>query len=57
LPVSIDVLEQQRSSILTQIPGLGDLRSGSITAIHGRCGKPNCHCDQPDQREARRPAA
>jgi len=49
LPVSIAVLEQQRSSILTQILELGDLRSGSITAISGRCGKPNCHCHQPDQ--------
>jgi predicted oxidoreductase len=49
LPVSIDVLEQQRSSILTQILELGDLRSGSITAINGRCGKPNCHCHQPNQ--------
>ena len=49
MPVSIAVLEQQRSSILTQILELGDLRSGSITAISGRCGKPNCHCHQPDQ--------
>ena len=49
MPVSIAVLEQQRSSILTQILELGDLRSGSITAINGRCGKPNCHCHQPDQ--------
>lgn len=28
---------------------LGDFRSGSITAINGRCGKPNCHCHQPGQ--------
>jgi hypothetical protein len=26
---------------------LGDFRGGSITAIQGRCGKPNCH--QPRQ--------
>jgi hypothetical protein len=49
LPESLAALEQQRSSILTQILELGDLRSGSITAINGRCGKPNCHCHQPDQ--------
>jgi hypothetical protein len=49
LPDSLATLEQQRSSILTQILELGDLRSGSITAIHGRCGKPNCHCHQPGQ--------
>lgn len=49
MPESLAALEQQRSSILTQILELGDLRSGSITAINGRCGKPNCHCHQPDQ--------
>lgn len=49
MPKSLATLEQQRSSILTQILELGDLRSGSITAINGRCGKPNCHCHQPGQ--------
>jgi hypothetical protein len=27
---------------------LGDFRSGSITSIRGRCGKPNCHCHKPN---------
>lgn len=49
MPDSLATLEQQRASILTQFLELGDLRSGSITAIHGRCGKPNCHCHQPGQ--------
>jgi hypothetical protein len=49
LPDSLTALEQQRSSILVQILELGDFRSGSITAINGRCGKPNCHCHQPNQ--------
>jgi hypothetical protein len=48
LPESLAVLEQQRSSILVQILELGDFRSGSITAINGRCGKPNCHCHLPN---------
>ena len=48
MPESLAALEQQRSSILTQILELGDFRSGSITAISGRCGKPNCHCHQPN---------
>ena len=42
-------LEQQRSHVLTEILGLGDFRSGSITTISGRCGKPSCHCHQPGQ--------
>jgi hypothetical protein len=46
---SRSTLEQQRSDILRQILHLGDFRSGSITAIEGRCGKPNCHCHQPGQ--------
>jgi len=49
LPDSLAALEQQRSGILTQILALGDFRSGSITAINGRCGKPNCHCHRPNQ--------
>ena len=49
MPDSLAALEQQRSGILTQILELGDFRSGSITAINGRCGKPNCHCHQPNQ--------
>jgi hypothetical protein len=49
LPDSLTALEQQRSSILTQILELGDFRSGSITAISGRCGKPNCRCRQANQ--------
>jgi hypothetical protein len=46
---SLSTLEQQRSDILTRILQLGDFRSGSITAIKGRCGKPSCHCHQPGQ--------
>jgi hypothetical protein len=42
-------LEQQRSGVLRQILELGDFRSGSITAINGRCGKPNCRCHRPNQ--------
>jgi hypothetical protein len=42
-------LAQQRSAILSRIVDLGDFRSGSITAISGRCGKPECRCHQPDQ--------
>ena len=49
MPDSLAALEQQRSGILTQILELGDFRSGSISAINGRCGKPNCHCHRPNQ--------
>lgn len=49
MPESLATLEQQRSALLSQILGLGDFRSGSITAISGRCGRPNCRCHQPGQ--------
>lgn len=49
MPDSLVTLESQRSTIQSQILELGDFRSGSITAIQGRCGKPNCHCHQPNQ--------
>jgi hypothetical protein len=41
-------LEQKRSGLFRQITSLGDFRSGSITSIRGRCGKPNCHCHKPN---------
>ena len=46
---SLVALEQQRSAILSHIVDLGDFRSGSITAISGRCGKSECRCHQPNQ--------
>ena len=46
---SLAGLEQKRSGIFSEILELGDFRSGSITAIQGPCGKPNCHCHQPNQ--------
>ena len=49
MPDALAGLEQQRSGILSHILELGDFRSGSITPIQGRCGKPNCHCHQPGQ--------
>jgi hypothetical protein len=47
-PKSLEALEQQRIDIASQIAALGDLRCGSITSTTGRCGKPNCHCHQPE---------
>jgi len=47
MPTSLEVLENQRADLARQIAQLGDLRSGSITSITARCGKPNCHCHQP----------
>jgi Family of unknown function (DUF6788) len=40
-------LETQRSHLLEQFLGLGDLRPGSMTAVVRRCGKPSCHCAKP----------
>ena len=48
IPKSLESLEQQRANLTDQIAALGDLRGGSITSTTGRCGKPNCHCHQPN---------
>jgi hypothetical protein len=47
MSVSLQVLEIQRAELARQIAQLADFRSGSITSITARCGKPNCHCHQP----------
>ena len=49
MPDSLADLEQQRTAVLAQIVEVGDFRSGSISAISGRCGRPNCRCHLPNQ--------
>jgi hypothetical protein len=49
LSESLAILEQQRSAILGRILNLGDFRSGSISTITGRCGKPGCRCHRPGE--------
>jgi hypothetical protein len=49
MPDTLARLEQQRAAVLSDMAALGDFRSGSISAIQGRCGKPTCHCHQPGQ--------
>ena len=44
---TLQSLESQRGRVLEQFAELGDLRPGSIVAVHRRCGKPNCHCARP----------
>jgi uncharacterized protein DUF6788 len=41
-------LQKQRSTVVAQFARLGDLRPGCVTGIVRRCGKPTCHCAQPD---------
>jgi hypothetical protein len=41
-------LEKRRSELLLQFTRLNDLRPGSVTGLVRRCGKPSCHCAQPD---------
>jgi hypothetical protein len=48
MPQSLSELEQQRSLLASELSHLGDLRPGSVTGIVRRCGKPSCHCAQPD---------
>jgi hypothetical protein len=47
MSLSLEVLENQRAELVRQIGQLADFRSGSITRITARCGKPNCHCHLP----------
>jgi hypothetical protein len=48
LPESLSDLQLHRSELVTQFARLGDLRPGCVTGIVRRCGKPTCHCAQPD---------
>ncbi|MFN0106812.1 MAG: DUF6788 family protein [Bryobacteraceae bacterium] len=48
MPDSLPDLESRRADLLDSLSSLGDLRPGSIVAVIRRCGKPTCHCAQPD---------
>ena len=45
---SLPHCEAQRTILFRQLTALGDFRRGSITSTSGKCGKPNCHCAQPN---------
>ena len=45
---SLADLEATRFNLLQQFLGLGDFRPGTVSAASRRCGKPSCHCAQPD---------
>ena len=45
---ALNSLERRRNEISQQIAALGDLRPGSVTAIHKKCGKPGCCCTGKD---------
>ena len=46
MSVSLAALEQQRSTLQSQLAELGDFRAGSITGTGGHCGNPRCHCHE-----------
>jgi hypothetical protein len=48
MPEALNGLEARRSELLAAITTLGDMRPGSIVGAVRRCGKPTCHCAQPD---------
>ena len=45
---SLADLEAARTKLLQQFLTLGDFRPGTLSAASRRCGKPSCHCAQPD---------
>jgi hypothetical protein len=48
MSTSLAELEAARRTLLQQFTGLGDMRRGSVSAFTRKCGKPNCHCAQPN---------
>ena len=48
MPDSLVDLETQRAELYRQLTSVGDFRRGSVTTTFGKCGKPRCHCAQPN---------
>lgn len=49
MPSSLAELEAGRNELLQQFLSLGDFRPGTVSAAPRRCGKPGCHCAEPDK--------
>ena len=47
-PDPLSRLEAKRSALLSSLANLQDMRRGSVVGAVSRCGKPSCHCAQPD---------
>ncbi|MGA8436840.1 MAG: DUF6788 family protein, partial [Candidatus Sulfotelmatobacter sp.] len=48
MPDSLVELVDSRNHLLQELSQLGDFQPGSISSVTRRCGKPNCHCAQPN---------
>lgn len=48
MPNSLPELLDSRNHLLQELSQLGDFQPGSISAVYRRCGKPSCHCAQPN---------
>ena len=48
MPEPLSSLIEERSNLLRQVVELGDFQPGSISSPTRKCGKPGCHCAQPD---------
>src|SRR5712691_5196789 len=48
MPQSLAELEAARTKLQQQLFSLGDFRPGTVSAAPRRCGKPTCHCAQPE---------
>lgn len=48
MPESLTALENRRAELIRDLTHLDDMRPGSIVGAVWRCGKPTCHCAQPD---------
>jgi hypothetical protein len=44
---SLPELLDSRNHLLQELSQIGDFQPGSISSVHRRCGKPNCHCARP----------
>jgi hypothetical protein len=48
MPDPLSVLIDERSTLLHRVFELGDFQPGSISSPTRRCGKPGCHCANPN---------
>ena len=43
-----EALSRRRDELREELAHIGELRQGSLSRRYRRCGKPRCHCAQPE---------
>jgi len=51
LSLRLEELQERDRELKARLAQLGEMRPGSLVERYRKCGKPNCHCARPGDRD------